>query len=131
MGKTLLNQVKGLASLNRAVAKATHFEKYGIKTVILARFVLIVDVLPIVVGARCLIRDFAFSILGGALWISYVVGRLFCRQYDRYFHISLQDHIEKRSSSSFSRCCRLSLPQASFGRKLAEEKGLTPWCGYS
>ncbi|MEQ1603347.1 MAG: VTT domain-containing protein [Pyrinomonadaceae bacterium] len=101
MGKTLFTREDSWVFKPSRVQKAhDFFEKYGPKTVILARFVPIVRTFaPIVVGAAEMpySRFLPYSIAGGALWISsmvlagYFVGRLI----EETFHISLQDHIEK------------------------------------
>ena len=101
MGKTLFNREESRIFKPSRVAKAhAFFEKYGVKTVILARFVPIVRTFaPIVVGAAEMpySRFLPFSILGGALWISSMVlaGYFVGSAVEQYFHISLQDHIEK------------------------------------
>lgn len=101
MGKTLFNREESRIFKPSRVAKAhAFFEKYGVKTVILARFVPIVRTFaPIVVGAAEMpySRFLPFSILGGALWISTMVlaGYFVGGMIEQYFHISLQDHIEK------------------------------------
>ncbi len=101
MGKTLFNREESRIFKPSRVAKAhAFFEKYGVKTVILARFVPIVRTFaPIVVGAAEMpySRFLPFSILGGALWISSMVlaGYFVGSMIEEYFHISLQDHIEK------------------------------------
>lgn len=101
MGKTLFTREDSWVFKPSRVQKAhSFFEKYGPKTVILARFVPIVRTFaPIVVGAAEMpySKFLPYSIAGGALWISsmvlagYFVGRLI----EETFHISLQDHIEK------------------------------------
>lgn len=101
MGKTLFNREESRIFKPSRVAKAhAFFEKYGVKTVILARFVPIVRTFaPIVVGAAEMpySRFLPFSIVGGALWISSMVlaGYFVGSMIEEYFHISLQDHIEK------------------------------------
>ncbi|MBV9240853.1 MAG: VTT domain-containing protein [Acidobacteria bacterium] len=76
------------------------FEKYGVKTVILARFVPIVRTFaPLVVGAAEMpySRFLPFSIAGGALWISTMVlaGYFLGGMIERVLGIKLEDHIEK------------------------------------
>jgi membrane-associated protein len=101
MGKTLFNRESSRIFKPSRVAKAhAFFEKYGVKTVVLARFVPIVRTFaPLVVGAANMpyARFLPFSILGGALWISSMVlaGYFVGGMIEEYFHISLQDHIEK------------------------------------
>ena len=76
------------------------YEKYGGKTIIIARFVPIVRTFaPIVAGAaRMSYRQFAvYNIVGGFLWVfsmilaGYFLGSL----VERAFGIRLEDHIEK------------------------------------
>jgi len=101
MGKKLFNREDSRIFKPSRVAKAhAFFEKYGVKTVVLARFVPIVRTFaPLVVGAAEMpySRFLPFSILGGALWISSMVlaGYFLGTMIEQYFHISLQDHIEK------------------------------------
>jgi membrane-associated protein len=101
MGKKLFTRENSRVFKPSRVAKAhAFFEKYGVKTVVLARFVPIVRTFaPIVVGAAEMpySRFLPFSILGGALWISSMVlaGYFVGRAIEEYFHISLQEHIEK------------------------------------
>src|SRR5512141_3054104 len=74
MGATLFNRESSRIFKPSRVEKAhAFFEKYGVKTVVLARFVPIVRTFaPLVVGAAEMpySRFLPFSILGGALWIS-------------------------------------------------------------
>jgi membrane-associated protein len=101
MGKRLFNREGSVIFKPSRVDKAKHFfEKYGPKTIILARFVPIVRTFaPIVIGAAELpYRTFiSFSLLGSALWITsmtmlgYFVGGLI----ERALGIKLEDHIEK------------------------------------
>ncbi|MGI8469597.1 MAG: DedA family protein [Pyrinomonadaceae bacterium] len=101
MGKRLFNRENSLIFKPSRVEKAKKFfEKYGAKTVILARFVPIVRTFaPIVVGtAEMPYKKFLpFSILGGALWISIMVlaGYFLGDVIERAFNIKLEDHIEK------------------------------------
>jgi len=101
MGKKLFNREDSRIFKPSRVDKAhAFFEKYGVKTVVLARFVPIVRTFaPLVVGAAEMpySRFLPFSILGGALWISSMVlaGYFLGSMIEQYFHISLQDHIEK------------------------------------
>src|SRR6187549_2855442 len=101
MGKTLFNRESSRIFKPSRVAKAhAFFEKYGVKTVVLARFVPIVRTFaPLVVGAAEMpyTRFLLFSILGGALWISSMVlaGYYVGTMIEDYFQIKLQDHIEK------------------------------------
>lgn len=101
MGKTLFNRESSRIFKPSRVAKAHQFfEKYGPKTVVLARFVPIVRTFaPLVVGATEMpYRTFLmFSILGGALWISSMVlaGYFLGGVVERALGIKLEDHIEK------------------------------------
>jgi membrane-associated protein len=101
MGKTLFSREKSWVFKPSRVEKAKEFfEKYGVKTVILARFMPIVRTFaPLVIGATGMpyIRFLTFSILGGALWIFSMVlaGYFLGGVVERAFDIKLQDHIEK------------------------------------
>jgi membrane-associated protein len=101
MGKTLFNRESSWIFKPSRVKKAHEFfEKYGPKTVILARFVPIVRTFaPLVVGAAEMpySRYLPFSVLGGALWISSMVlaGYYLGSVVENALGIKLQDHIEK------------------------------------
>lgn len=101
MGKKLFSREESRIFKPSRVKKAhDFFEKYGVKTVVLARFVPIVRTFaPIVVGAAEMpySKFLPYSIFGGALWISSMVlaGYFVGGMIEEYFHISLQDHIEK------------------------------------
>jgi membrane-associated protein len=101
MGKTLFGREKSLIFKPSRVEKAkAFFEKYGVKTVILARFVPIVRTFaPLVVGATEMpyIKFLTFSIIGGLLWISSMVlaGYFLGGVIERALNIKLEDHIEK------------------------------------
>ena len=101
MGKTLFNRESSRIFKPSRVEKAhKFFEKYGVKTVILARFVPIVRTFaPLVVGAAEMpySRFLPFSILGGLLWISSMVlaGYFLGGVVERALDIKLEDHIEK------------------------------------
>jgi membrane-associated protein len=101
MGKTLFNRESSRIFKPSRVQKAhAFFEKYGVKTVILARFVPIVRTFaPLVVGAAEMpySRYLPFSIIGGLLWISSMVlaGYFLGGVIERAFDIKLEDHIEK------------------------------------
>ena len=108
MGKTLFNREDSRIFKPSRVEKARHFfEKYGVKTVILAHFIPIVRTFaPLVVGAAGMpySRFLPFSIIGGLLWISsmvlsgYFLGTLFEQMMQNWFGVpdfKLQDHIEK------------------------------------
>ena len=100
MGKTLFNRESSWIFKPSRVEKAhAFFEKYGVKTVVLARFVPIVRTFaPLVVGAAEMsYRKFLFfSILGGAMWISSMVlaGYFLGGVIERALGIKLEDHIE-------------------------------------
>jgi len=101
MGKTLFNREDSWIFKPSRVEKAhTFFEKYGPKTVILARFVPIVRTFaPIVIGASEMpySRFLPYSIFGGLLWISSMVlaGYFLGGVVERALNIKLEDHIEK------------------------------------
>ena len=101
MGKTLFNRESSWVFKPSRVEKAKHFfEKYGVKTVILARFVPIVRTFaPLVVGAAEMpySRFLPFSIIGGLLWINSMVlaGYFLGGVIERALGIKLEDHIEK------------------------------------
>src|SRR5690348_3731988 len=101
MGKTLFNRESSRIFKPSRVEKAhAFFEKYGVKTVILARFIPIVRTFaPMVVGAAEMpySRYLPFSIIGGLLWISSMVlaGYFLGGVIERAFNIKLEDHIEK------------------------------------
>lgn len=101
MGKTLFNRESSRIFKPSRVEKAhAFFEKYGVKTVILARFVPIVRTFaPLVVGAAEMpySRFLPFSILGGLLWICSMVlaGYFLGGVIERALNIKLEDHIEK------------------------------------
>jgi len=101
MGKTLFNRESSFLFKPSRVEKARHFfEKYGVKTVILARFVPIVRTFaPLVVGATGMpyAKFLTFSIIGGALWISSMVlgGYFLGGVIENALGIKLEDHIEK------------------------------------
>ena len=101
MGKTLFNREDSWIFKPSRVEKAhAFFEKYGPKTVILARFVPIVRTFaPIVIGASAMpySRFLPYSILGGLLWISSMVlaGYFLGGVVERALDIKLEDHIEK------------------------------------
>jgi membrane-associated protein len=101
MGKTLFNRESSRIFKPSRVEKAhAFFEKYGVKTVILARFVPIVRTFaPLVVGAAEMpySKFLPFSIVGGLLWISTMVlaGYFLGGVIERAFDIKLEDHIEK------------------------------------
>ena len=101
MGKTLFNRESSWIFKPSRVEKAhAFFEKYGVKTVILARFVPIVRTFaPLVVGAAGMpySRFLPFSIVGGLLWICSMVlaGYFLGGVIENALGIKLEDHIEK------------------------------------
>ena len=101
MGKTLFNPESSWVFKPSRVEKAyAFFEKYGPKTVILARFVPIVRTFaPIVIGAAEMpySRFLPYSIVGGLLWIPSMVlaGYFLGGVVERALDIKLEDHIEK------------------------------------
>ncbi len=101
MGKTLFNRESSRIFKPSRVEKAhSFFEKYGPKTVILARFVPIVRTFaPLVIGAAEMsyTRFLAYSIMGGLLWISSMVlaGYFLGGVVEKALNIKLEDHIEK------------------------------------
>ncbi|HKP69088.1 MAG TPA: VTT domain-containing protein [Pyrinomonadaceae bacterium] len=101
MGKTLFNRESSFLFKPSRVEKAKHFfEKYGVKTVVLARFVPIVRTFaPLVVGAAEMpyAKFLTFSVIGGALWISSMVlgGYFLGGVIESALGIKLEDHIEK------------------------------------
>ena len=101
MGKTLFNRESSWVFKPSRVEKArAFFEKYGVKTVILARFIPIVRTFaPLVVGATGMpySRFLPFSIIGGLLWIPSMVlaGYFLGGVIERALNIKLEDHIEK------------------------------------
>jgi len=101
LGPRIFSRQKSLLFRPSHLEKAQAFyEKYGGKTIIIARFVPIVRTFaPIVAGAaRMPYRQFVFfNVLGGFLWIfsmiltGYFLGGL----VESAFGIRLEDHIEK------------------------------------
>ncbi len=101
MGKSLFKREDSFLFKPSRVEKANKFfEKYGAKTIILARFVPIVRTFaPLVIGASKMpYKTYVFySVLGGFLWIfglvltGYYLGGL----VEQSLGIKLQDHIEK------------------------------------
>ena len=101
MGKTLFNREKSFIFKPSRVEKAKgFFDKYGAKTVIMARFVPIVRTFaPLVIGATEMpyIKFLTFSVLGSLLWILSMVlaGYFLGGVIERALNIKLEDHIEK------------------------------------
>ena len=101
MGKTLFNREKSFIFKPSRVEKAKgFFDKYGAKTVIMARFVPIVRTFaPLVIGATEMpyLKFLTFSVLGSLLWILTMVlaGYFLGGVIERALNIKLEDHIEK------------------------------------
>ena len=101
MGKRLFNRENSLIFKPSRVEKAHQFfEKYGAKTVIMARFVPIVRTFaPLVIGAAEMPypKFLTYSILGGAIWICSMVlaGYFLGGVVESALGIKLEDHIEK------------------------------------
>src|SRR6476646_1782166 len=101
MGHRLFNREDSrIFKPSRVQTAHDFFEKYGVKTVILARFVPIVRTFaPLVVGAAEMpySRFLPFSIIGGLLWITTMVlaGFLLGGVIEKALNIKLEDHIEK------------------------------------
>ncbi len=101
MGKTIFNRENSFVFKPSRVEKAkVFFEKYGVKTIIMARFVPIVRTFaPLVIGATEMPYNkfLPYSVLGGLLWISTMVlsGYFLGGLVERALGIKLEDHIEK------------------------------------
>lgn len=108
MGKTVFSRPKSRVFNPNHLLKAQKFyEKYGGKTIILARFVPIVRTFaPIVAGAANMpYRNFAFyNVLGSFLWIfsmllaGYFLGSVVEQMAQSWFGVpdfKLEDHIDK------------------------------------
>jgi membrane-associated protein len=101
MGKRLFNREDSWIFKPSRVEKAkTFFEKYGAKTVILARFMPIIRTFaPIVIGASEFPypKFLTFSIIGGFSWIFSMVlaGYFLGSVVENALGIKLEDHIEK------------------------------------
>ena len=101
MGKTIFNRENSFVFKPSRVEKAKlFFEKYGVKTIIMARFVPIVRTFaPLVIGATEMPYNkfLPYSVLGGLLWISTMVlsGYFLGGLVERALGIKLEDHIEK------------------------------------
>jgi membrane-associated protein len=100
-GPRLFSRQKSLLFRPSHLAKAHAFyEKYGGKTIIIARFVPIIRTFaPIVAGAaRMSYRQFAvYNIVGGLLWVTSMLlaGYFLGSAVESAFGIKLEDHIEK------------------------------------
>jgi membrane-associated protein len=101
MGASLFKREDSFIFKPSRVEKANKFfEKYGAKTVILARFMPIVRTFaPLVIGASRMpyAKFLTYSILGGILWIFSMVlaGYFLGTLVEEAFGIKLQQHIEK------------------------------------
>jgi len=101
MGKKLFNRESSFIFKPSRVEKAHQFfEKYGVKTVIMARFVPIVRTFaPLVVGATGMpyATFLTYSLIGGFLWICSMVlaGYFLGGVIESALGIKLEDHIEK------------------------------------
>ncbi len=101
MGPRIFSRQKSIFFKPSHLLKAQAFyEKYGGKTIIIARFVPIVRTFaPIVAGAaKMTYRKFVvFNVIGGFLWVfSMILGGFFLGNFvERAFGIKLEDHIEK------------------------------------
>ena len=101
MGRTLFNREDSrIFKPSRVEAANRFFEKYGAKTVVLARFMPIVRTFaPLVVGASRMpySKFLVFSALGGVLWISSMVlsGYFLGSMVEQALGIKLEQHIEK------------------------------------
>lgn len=101
MGKRLFNREDSFIFKPSRVQKAhAFFEKYGPKTVILARFVPIVRTFaPIVIGAAEMpyAKFLTYSVFGGLLWINSMVlaGYFLGGVIENALGVKLEDHIEK------------------------------------
>lgn len=101
MGPRIFSRQKSLFFKPSHLLKAQAFyEKYGGKTIIMARFVPIVRTFaPIVAGAaQMTYRKFVvFNVIGGFLWVfTMILGGYFLGNFvESAFGIKLEDHIEK------------------------------------
>ncbi len=101
MGHALFNREDSRIFKPSRVKKAhDFFEKYGPKTIILARFVPIVRTFaPMVIGAAEMsyLKFFTYSVIGSAVWVSSMVlaGYFLGGLIESGFGIRLEDHIEK------------------------------------
>ena len=101
MGPRIFSRPKSLVFKPEHLHKAQEFyNKYGGKTIIIARFVPIIRTFaPIVAGAAQMpYRRFAvYNVVGGFLWVfSMILGGYFLGNFvERTFGIKLDQHIEK------------------------------------
>ena len=101
MGKTIFNRESSYIFKPSRVEKAKQFfDKYGAKTIIMARFVPIVRTFaPIVIGATEMpyVKFLTYSVFGGLLWICLMVlaGYFIGGLIETAFGIKLDEHIDK------------------------------------
>lgn len=101
LGPRLFTRQKSLLFRPSHLQKAHEFyEKYGGKTIIIARFVPVVRTFaPIVAGAANMSyrQFFAYNVVGGFAWVfSMILAGYFLGTFvERAFGIKLEDHIEK------------------------------------
>ena len=101
MGHALFNRENSRIFKPSRIKRAHEFfEKYGPKTIILARFVPIVRTFaPMVIGAAEMpyLKFFTYSVIGSAIWVSTMVlaGYFLGGLIERGFGIKLEEHIEK------------------------------------
>lgn len=101
LGPRIFSRQKSLVFRPSHLRKAQEFyEKYGGKTIIIARFVPIVRTFaPIVAGAAQMpYRDFlVYNFFGGLLWVTSMIlsGYFLGSVVESAFGIRLEDHIEK------------------------------------
>src|SRR5688572_6184613 len=101
MGYALFNREKSRIFKPSRIKKAHEFfEKYGPKTIILARFVPIVRTFaPMVIGASKMSypKFLTYSVMGSAIWVGSMVlaGYFLGGLIERGFGIRLEEHIEK------------------------------------
>ncbi|HEY0174682.1 MAG TPA: VTT domain-containing protein [Pyrinomonadaceae bacterium] len=101
LGPRLFTRQKSLLFRPSHLQKAREFyEKYGGKTIIIARFVPVVRTFaPIVAGAAQMsYRQFlAYNVIGGFAWVFSMIlaGYFLGTVVERAFGIKLEDHIEK------------------------------------
>ena len=101
MGYALFNRENSkLFKPSRIKRAHAFFEKYGPKTIILARFVPIVRTFaPMVIGASKMSypKFFTYSVIGSAIWVSSMVlaGYFLGGLIERGLGVRLEEHIEK------------------------------------
>ena len=101
MGHALFNRENSKIFKPSRIKRAHEFfEKYGPKTIILARFVPVVRTFtPMVIGAAKMsyLKFFTYSVIGSSIWVSSMVlaGYFLGGLIERGFGIRLEEHIEK------------------------------------